>query len=399
MSGSLSLDELRANFAAMAAVDAAEARGDAAGALEVMATARVHDPTGQDFWRPWRTTYLRQVDELGPSLPGWATCRWIQAQALQCLDPSGRNRGSRALALAIHVRGGPSTLRGVDQLDARCRVIDHDWVFRQVSLYELGGLQHFVSRVGSPELLANADRVRDWARAPMGGFRLLREQGRTTTWERIDTTEEIETLNLGASNLLQVGECVIGRLVPITDGLMFETAPLPVPEWAASTVATSPGDWIDALRRAVHEYRGTHEEVLTSGLHEFGLLTDVPAALWRGVARDIGGPSRWPGGPGGASPGQTTSRPFRRHDPTTHDAMHLVRGALDGALGRIAGDRSSVEPWSCLAAALVVPGVCERVLEGLAPVHATGLIQLARELPPPASSICLRLARELQESA
>jgi hypothetical protein len=385
------MDELRRNLAAMAAVDAAEARGDAAAALRVIATARVHDPTGQTFWRPWRTTHLRQILDLGPLLPGWATSRWVQAQALQCLDASGRNRGQRALALAIHVRGGPSTLRGVDEADARCQVIDHDWVFRQVSLYELGGLQHFVTRVASPELLAKADDVRDWARTPMGAFRLLHEQGRTTTWERMGAGEEVDALNLGASNLVAPGECAIGRLVPITDGLMFETAPLPVPEWVARSVASDPRGWIDALRRAVREYRDTDEEVLTSGLHDFGLLTDVPDGLWRFLARVVSQPPR-----------STGRRDEQLHDRASHDAARLVHGALAGDLGALGGvdnDRAWPEPWSCLAAALVTPGVSDLVLHRLAPIHATGLLQLSRDLTAPGSDICLRLARELQESA
>src|SRR4029079_9573102 len=101
-----------------------------------------------------RMRRLAELVMLRPILPGWATSRWLLAQAAQHLDSTGRGR--RALEVAIQARGGPENLRGRDEMDARTKVMDHDWVFRQVHLYELGGLDHFVRRVASPDLLVGA---------------------------------------------------------------------------------------------------------------------------------------------------------------------------------------------------------------------------------------------------
>lgn len=46
------------------------------------------------------------------------------------------------------------------------------------------------------------------------------------------------------------GEWVIGRLVPIEAGWMFESAPLPVPEDVAGGVAAEPDRWVEILRGA-----------------------------------------------------------------------------------------------------------------------------------------------------
>jgi len=375
-------DELRHNVAVLRAVDAAEARGDAAAALDLM-TAPVKGPSDRVFWRPWTARHLSQIATLGPILPRWATSRWIVGQALQCLDSSSRNRGLRALEVAIETRGGPGTLRGVDEVDARCKVIDHDWVYRQVQLYELGGLDHFVRRVASPDLVVGADRMHDWARAPMGGFRLLNETGRTVTWQRLGTGEETEALNLGSGLLLGVGECAIGRLVPISDGVMFETAPLPVPEIVAEQVASDPAVWIDAVRRGCREFRGTDAELMTWGLHDFALLTDVPEVLWRDLARGVVRQTH-----SGAGPQRTAD--------LQHDAAGLVRVALDLELD---DDSFLANQLPCVAAALVEPGVSDHLLRSLGPGDASALTRLSEAVTAPASDICLWMARDLRQSA
>ena len=374
-------DDLRHNVAVLRAVDAAEARGDAAAALDLM-TAPVKGPSDRVFWRPWRTRHLSQMVTLGPILPRWATSRWIVGQALQCLDASSRNRGLRALEVAIETRGGPGTLRGVDEADARCKVIDHDWVYRQVHLYELGGLDHYVRRVASPDLVVGADRMHDWARMPMGGFRLVSETGRTASWARLDTGEEIEALNLGSGLLLDVGECAIGRLVPISDGVMFESAPLPVPEIVAEQVASYPGGWIDAVKRGCRQFRGTDAELMTSGLHDFALLTDVPEVLWRALARGVVGLPQ----SGAGSQGSTDLR---------HDAARLVRVALD----LIDEGSFLVDQLPCVAAALVEPGVSDHLLGSLGPGDVSALTRLSEAVTAPASDICLWMARDLRQSA
>ena len=159
-------------------------------------------PDGKPFWRPWRVRYLTQLAGLGPLLPRWATSRWILAQALQALHEGSRDRTRRALEIAIELRGGEGELPGMDAMDAKCKVMDHDWVYRQVFLYELGGLHDFLRRRASADLVAGADRIREWARAPMGAYRLLDRAADVTTWEDLATGAEIRLANIGSGALV-----------------------------------------------------------------------------------------------------------------------------------------------------------------------------------------------------
>lgn len=65
---------LMADLGILRAVDEAEARGDAHGALDlVLRDRRVRDDEG--FWRPEKVRRLLQLTALGPLLPRWATSR------------------------------------------------------------------------------------------------------------------------------------------------------------------------------------------------------------------------------------------------------------------------------------------------------------------------------------
>ncbi|HQR28037.1 MAG TPA: hypothetical protein PLP61_13440 [Nocardioides sp.] len=349
---------MRPWLAALQQADAAEARGDAAGALRVI-TARFAGPDGAPFWRPERVRRLRQLTRFGPLLPRWATSRWIQAQALTWLDASSKRRAHRALETAVATRGGPGTLRGVDEADATCRVMDRDWVYRQVYLYELGGLAHFVARVAGPDLLAGADRIQGWTRAPLGGLRLLSEGERTIVWERLDGGEPVETANLGAALLLTPGECVLGRLVPTDDGPLFETAPLRVPETVAAGVAEDPASWLDALGHACRAPDALPGALTVVG--EAALLTDVPQPVW----------DAW------SLPGEPAA---------------LVRSVLAGALtdGEVAGTL----PW--LSAAFLEPGTVEELTRSCRQEEAAGVRCLAGRLAGPAGEVARLVAEALE---
>lgn len=164
----------------MLAADAAEALGDAAEALRIM-DSRPLGPDGRPFWRPWRIRRLIQLSTLSSVLPRWVTSRWILAQALQASSESARARALKALRIAERFRDGAGSPPAVDDIEAKCRVIDRDWVFRQVYLYELGGLDDFL-RGAAPALLARADRIRAWARAGMGGYQLVGREPATVIW-------------------------------------------------------------------------------------------------------------------------------------------------------------------------------------------------------------------------
>lgn len=250
------------------AVDQAEQRGDARGALDLI-EQRLFGPDGEVFWRYERILRLSQLTTLGPWLPRWATSRWLLELALQELGPAL----ARVLRVVEEIHGGWDHVRRPAGEDPRIKVVDHDWVFRQVALYEFGAIERLL-RHGSPDLIAGADRIHEWASAPMGGFRYVERRSAVTVWESLMTGDRHETANIGSAALLVVGECVIGRLVPIDDGQMFETVPMRVPEDVARAIAAEPGRWIDVLGEALKD----GAEIDTGGFR-FGFLTDVPVTV------------------------------------------------------------------------------------------------------------------------
>lgn len=366
------------------ATDAAEAQGDVARALRIM-ESRPLDPYGKPFWRPGRLRRLRQLLELRPLLPAWVTSRWLLELALQAIDPGVREASRRALTTAIDVRGG-RPLPGVDEIDARCRVMERDWVYREAFLFGQGGLRNFL-RHASPELLAEADRVDEWAVAPMRSLRLVSRSSRTVAWEDVGTGESVSMLNTGCAALVLPGECVLGRVVPIENGCMFETAPLVVPDSVAAWVADEPEVWVDVL--AAHNRNAAVEPVRTSGLHEYGLLSDVPRLAWRLAASDV------------IEPGSAVRTRFPRRADVDPQAQALVAFALDprthAVLDAIPPDQ--VHPWSCVAAALVEPGFARHLAAQLEPDDAEGMRRLADRLAEPASDVCRHLARGLSSAA
>ena len=372
---------LAAFIPVMQAADAAEARGDAATALDLMA-AHPEGPDGKLFWRTERLQRLVQLVALGPILPGWATSRWILAQAVQCLDESTRGRGRRALEVAVRTRGGPGGLEGVDRVDAQCKVMDHDWVYRQVFLYELGGLEHFLRRLATPDLLVGADRIEDWARTPMGAYRLLAESPGLLTWTDLGSGGTVETPNIGSATLLEPGDCAIGRAVPIEEGTMFESAPLFVPDSTAARVVADPAGWLDAVAAACGERDDHDEPVCRTGGHDFELLTDVPliVRLWlqRKIVADRG-----------------RSRSLRDLDQMPYEAASFIRAAVRGEFDHEDG----VSPWPSVAAALLEPEVTDLLLDGLGASDLPAVARLADDLARPAADVCRWIAGDLRESA
>ncbi len=260
----------------MLAVDAAEAQGNATRALELIEDMPV-GPDGRPWWRPERVRRLRQIVTLGDDAPEWVFRRWVVAQAAQAR--LGRPREARDVA--VRTRGGGSTLWGVDQDDAMSKVIDHDWVYRQLVLHEHGGLAAFVDGAATPALLGLAGDMRPWIGVPMGGFEFMAETSDRIVWRDLAGTQTIETLNLGGATMLAIGEAVLGRLVSASDVHLFDSAPLCVPIDVARDVAASPSTWVDLLGQAC---RGVHAEMLSlliARMHHFDLLFDLPATLRR----------------------------------------------------------------------------------------------------------------------
>jgi hypothetical protein len=367
------VDDLARSLLVLARADAAEVRGDAWAALELI-RRNPDEPDGRPFWRPWRVRMLCQLVEHAPLLPRWATSRWILAQALQRLDGSSRNRVGRALEIAGAMNADARALFGGD-IDARCRLMDHDWVYRQLHLYELGGLSDFLRSGASSDLLAGADRIHDWASAPMGGYRRLDETPREISWEGLATGARRDVPNLGAAVAVKRGECVIGRVVPIQGGSMFETAPLVVPEEVARRVASEPADWVETLTAACRADR--RSQGIHTGPFDFPLLTDVADAAWRSEARQK---ARWlsPDLPG-----------------FLVDAASVCRSGI----ATFASGASPASRWPCLAAAFVQPGLSDVLAPLLGPDDEERLFDLAERLPEPAAGVVFELAMDCREAA
>ena len=193
-----------------------------------------HGPDGRPYWRPARLRRLAQLVTYDDLLPRWATSRWVLDQALQCLDDDNRDRTSRAMIVARSTGAADLVPASLGEVEVACRIMDRDWVYRQVFLYEIGGLAAFLAKNAAPDLLVAADDLQAWSHVPVDAYRLLGSTSLVVTWEHLGSGRVVETANLGAAAILAPGDHVIGRLVPIEDGEMFETAPLEVPPAVAS---------------------------------------------------------------------------------------------------------------------------------------------------------------------
>lgn len=369
-----------ADLRILRATDEAEARGDARGAAQLI-NEDLRCRKDANFWRPERIGRLLQLSLLSSYLPRWATSRWTLSQAAQWLDEDNRHRTMEAFAVAFAAGGfDPDTY--ADPVDLRTKILDHNWVFRQCFLYDLGGLRHFLDSVASADLVVGADRIRDWADTPLGGYRLLRETPRTLTWFDLAAGEEVATANLGAATLLEPDDFAVGRLVPVEGGSMFESAPLLVPEQVAQRVADDPAAWVSAVADVGHGDGDGGREVITGG-HDFELLTDVPRIVQHlcmlAVERDVYG---------------------HTFDAANVDVravqVRLVRAAMDGRVGDRLVD---ISPWPTVAATVLNPFVVAGLLSAPCPGDGEALNRLAARLAEPAATVCRALAAAMETGA
>lgn len=362
----------------MVEADAAEARGDAAAALGLMSNKPL-GPDGKPFWRPWRMRALSQLVTLEPALPRWAYSRWILAQALQDLSESGRWRNAKAFQAADRVRGIRDKPTGVDETDAKCKVMDGDWVYRQAFLYEQAGLEDFL-KGASEALVGRADRIGDWADAEMGGYQLLGRNSFAVIWRDLATDERFGVANIGCGVMVVPGECAIGRRVPIDGGSMFETAPLLVPRGVAEQVAHVPASWIDVLAE-----RRDDEEPIRTGGHTFDLLSDVPPVAW--MYAMLGENAL-------ETPSAVTPHVVARAVLTCARDVLVVQAMELDVL-----DPEAVDPWACLGAALIEPDVAAALPEVMTRSDADTLRRLSEELPGPVSAACRAIADSPRDAA
>lgn len=369
--------QLRRDWQVIRAVDEAEARGDARAALGLIehdVAARAEHVEG--FWRPGRVLGLWQIALFGPVLPRWVTSRWVLAQAAHWTEPSRRRLWNKTLDTALEIRGGSSTLQGRDRYDEGARVMDHDWVHRQLWLYEFGALEHFLRRVASGDLLTGAEQIHAWAKAPMGAFRLVVDEGSTLTWHDLGADREVETVNLGAASSIGTGECGIGRLVPVAGGVMFESAPLHLPEDLAARVADDPVDWMSPVAEGCR--RTQLDQLVVTGGHDFGLTTDVPIRIQDLIAVDV--------------VELLDEFDFEPQEDFVATGRELMRAAMDD---RLPWGGIDLDPWPTIAAVLLAPSVFTEFVLGLDPSDAPDLRRLADRLAGPAAAVCRAVADDL----
>ena len=194
---------------------------------------------------------LEQLDEHHAILPDWVRARWLCAQALRASTPMADARHRESLEVAImtaYAEDPEGRHRTSDPARALGRLIAHNWVYRQMSCFELGGLSEVLSLAG-PDLLRASGPVDEWVEAELGGYRLEAVGAGVATLRDLVSGTQVEILDIGTCGELEVGDHAIGRLVPIAGppGLMAESRLVPVPEWAAVEIAWTPEDWLDTV--------------------------------------------------------------------------------------------------------------------------------------------------------
>lgn len=372
----------------MLAVDAAEAAGDPAKALALVEGMPL-GPDGRPWWRPQRVRRLRQLVALGSDVPTWAWARWVVAQAAQPRP----GRDADAADVAVEVRGGRSTLWGVDHDDAMAKVIDHDWVFRQLILHERGGLDHFLRRVAAPRLLDLASDARSWVGVPMGAYELVSERTDRIVWRNLGTGASMETLNLGGASLMALGEAAIGRVVDAGGVTLFESAPLCVPHDVAHDVAARPEAWMDALSLGCRGEAGPVLTDLIAKAYEFDLLFDLSSRLRRHILQP-------------ADPDLRADNVGSGGNGKDYDVA-LVLAALDGEMPLVGGDVASESPDAdaarplapLVSAALLEPDTLESIERLLLASDASAVSRLADVLVPPADVFCRKIRDQLAGAA
>ena len=361
----------------MLEADELETRGDAAGALRVIEGMPV-DTMGRPFWRPERERRLRQLVSLGDAAPAWVRGRWILAQAAQSTPGDVK----RAIALAVRTRGGASTLWGVDEVDAQCKVIDHDWVYRQLVLHEYGGLATFLRMRANSALLSAGRGFEAWVGAPMGAYELVNEAPAKLTWRHVGSDRLVDTVNLGGAALCARGAHVIGRVVEADSVAVFESPPLCVPADVAEAVAANPADWISALAAGCQGPHGPLLAEFVARVHHFDLLCDMPCNLRRQLMQPD-------------DPALRADQLGIGGNGVQYDVA-LVLAALAGDLD-LEGEGVPAAPH--VAAALLEPGTADALESLLVTSDATALRWLGDVLAAPAGIVCERLAARLSDVA
>ena len=174
---------------------AAEAQGDAEGALQLH-RAGPHTPGSL------REQMLSEVALLAGDAPAWVHARWIAKQAYRWLLLSDDTRPREALQMtvdALYSDVDPMRPLGWDPRDFVDQVIAADWVCAQLTTYDLGGLDAFLTERASPALTAASVGADGWPLATMSGYRLVDVQDDQLVAVDLLTSRTVRLLNVGAA--------------------------------------------------------------------------------------------------------------------------------------------------------------------------------------------------------
>lgn len=304
---------------------AAERAGDAARALELHALVPALN------LRSRHNILLTQLAALGTELPGWLWARWIAYQAVRCEDPDSETGKVQRLALKYAIETfhedqlADCHASGGDPVKVVSWVGAESWLFHQVLLHEMGGLERFVDEQVTGRLAEHAALARSWVGAPLGGYLIGPSlPGGRLRIEDLTGDSWTEVLDLGARDSASAG-WVLGRLVPsgIGDLLMFDTAPIAVPEQVARDVAAAPRPWL-RVKEALDEGRLVERAFMRT---DYELVTDVPSIeLLR-----IGTPP--------ADLERVTAQLRAGRDEIPRAAFRILRRAADGVADRTEAPR------------------------------------------------------------
>ena len=371
------------DLAVVRAVDNAEARGDATEALEMIETDLRTRRADRMFWHPDRLHSLLQLSLYGRFLPAWSRSRWILAQAARSLHEAQRAPARRAFDLAEDVAGPASRYGGVDELDAGSLLMDHDWVYRQVLLYEEHALERFLSAEASVELIGAADSIKDWVGVRMSALQFADESPKALSWLDLTTDEILQTPNIGSASGLRPGECVLGRVAPTTSGPLLDSLPLRVPRRVADEVAGAPADWPNAVRRGRERSSSEHVSISTA-VDEFAIADDVPVAVRSAVLESAYTST------GRSAPSQPSV------DDREVAIQALIKAALDGTIGDL---DCPLSPWPTLGVVLLEPAGLGPVLRDWRHEDMPRYRALSRRISEPAASVCRMLGGASDQAA
>lgn len=298
---------------------AAERSGDAARALELHASVPALN------LRSRHHVLMAQLASLGDDLPDWVWARWIAYQAIRCEDQDTETGRIQRLALKYvletfhddqladcHADGG-------DPVKVAAWVAGESWLFHQLLVHELGGLERFVDELATGRLAEHCALARSWVGAPLGGYLVgpTLPHGRLRV-EDLAADSWTDVLDLGARANAGDSGWVLGRLVPsgVDDLLMFDSPPIAVPERVARDVAAAPKPWL-RVKEVLDEGRLVERHFMRTDLE---LVTDVPSIdLLR-----VGTPP--------ADLERVTAQLRAGRDEIPRAAFRILRRAVDGTL-------------------------------------------------------------------